>query len=280
MRQLLRRAWYLVRQRRLDAELAEEMDVHQAMKQQELETRGLAPTDATFAARRAFGSAALARDRSRDVWQLGRLQGMSTNVRLAIRTLSATPILSTVAVLSLALGVGVNTAMFCVVDAVLFRPLPYPHADRLVRFTGTGPQAFTMFGPWGFDVHPADLRRSPLFQGMGQYVSGGLTLAGDTAERLRAASVTSGFFDVLAVTPALGRTFRDKDIRRSGHIAVISDRLWHRRFESDPAIVGRSVVATSRVSAKTPRRRFHRSRRSHVVHSLDHSRAHIRIHRE
>jgi predicted permease len=242
MRPILQRVWYLIRQRRLEAELAEEIDCHRAMKQEELEARGLGPTEATFAARRALGSVALARDRSRDVWRLGWLQGMVKDFRLAIRTLSATPMLSTVAVLSLALAIGVNATMFSVVDAVLFRPLPYPNPDRIVRLTGMGPQAFTSFGPLGFEVHPPDLRRSPLFQGIGSYVTGGLTLTGDMAERLRAASVTSGFFEALDVKPALGRTFRIEDIPQAGHVAVISDRLWHRRFGGNPAIVGRPIA--------------------------------------
>src|SRR5580704_4238689 len=124
MRQILRRAWYAIRQRRFEADLAEEIEFHRAMKQQELERGGWAPTEATFATRRALGSTALAQDHSRDVWWPLWLQGIGQDVLLAVRTLVASRIVSTVAVLSLALGIGANTASFSLVNSLLLRTLP------------------------------------------------------------------------------------------------------------------------------------------------------------
>src|SRR5947207_1991219 len=132
MRQLLRRFWYAVRQRRFQADLAEEIEFHQAMKQRELEQEGLTPTDASFATRRALGSIALAHDRSRDVWQPSWLQGIGQDLRLAVRTLVASRIVSTVAVLSLALGIGANTAIFSLVNSLLLRTLPVREPEQLV----------------------------------------------------------------------------------------------------------------------------------------------------
>src|SRR6266851_2961489 len=117
MRQLIRRVWYAIRRRRFEADLSEEVEFHRAMKQQELEEGGLEPVEATFATRRALGSTALAQDRARDVWCPFWLQGCGQDFVLAVRTLVASRIVSTVAVLSLALGIGANTAIFSLVNA-------------------------------------------------------------------------------------------------------------------------------------------------------------------
>src|SRR5580700_9749110 len=110
MRQLLRRVRYAMRRRRLDDELAEEMAFHRAMTQREIEARGIEPTEAAFATRRAFGSTALAWDQARDVWMPRSLQGLGQDCRLAIRTLFTNQLVSAVAIVSLALGIGANTA--------------------------------------------------------------------------------------------------------------------------------------------------------------------------
>src|SRR5437879_1274266 len=116
MRKLLRRVWYLLRRRQLEHDLAEEIEFHRALKQQELEQAGLEPREAAFASRRALGSVALAENRSRDVWLPHWLQGLGQDFRLAVRTLAATRLVTTVAVLSLALGIGANTTIFSLVN--------------------------------------------------------------------------------------------------------------------------------------------------------------------
>src|ERR1700680_1377792 len=109
MRELLRRAWYAMRKRQFEADLSEELAFHEAMKRREIEERGVDPAEATFAARRALGSIALAQDRSRDVWCPRWLQGIGQDVHLALRSLRGTPVVTTVAIASLALGIGANT---------------------------------------------------------------------------------------------------------------------------------------------------------------------------
>src|SRR5438309_6073075 len=116
MHQFLRRIWYVVRHRQLDADLAEEMALHRALKQQELERDGLEPREAAFATRRALGSVALAQDRSRDVWVPHWLQGLGHDLRLAGRTLRGTPIVTVVAIASVALAIGANTAIFSIIN--------------------------------------------------------------------------------------------------------------------------------------------------------------------
>src|SRR5712691_4926052 len=120
MRKLIRRVWYAIRQRRFEADLSEEIEFHRAMKQQELEEHGVRSTEAIFATRRALGSVALTLDRSRDVWLPHWMQGLGQDVRLAARTLRGTPLGTAVAIFSLALGIGANTAIFSLIDSLIF----------------------------------------------------------------------------------------------------------------------------------------------------------------
>jgi hypothetical protein len=140
MRQLLRRAWYAIRQRRLDDELVEEMAFHRAMSQRQFEERGVEPKQAALATRRTFGSTALAGDQSHDVWVPRWAQGLGHDGRLAIRTLFTNRLVSAVAILSLALGIGANTAIFSLVNSLLLRTLPVADPRRLVTVS-VGPTA-------------------------------------------------------------------------------------------------------------------------------------------
>lgn len=135
MRQLLKRLLYVWRRRRFDADLAEEIECHRAMKQRELQSSGRSPADAAHEAHRALGSAALAEDRARDVWCPQCLQGLGQDLRLAMRTLVATKTVTTVAILSLALGIGTNTAIFSLVNSLLVRALPVKNPQHVTLLT-------------------------------------------------------------------------------------------------------------------------------------------------
>ena len=145
--------------------------------------------------------------------------------------------------LTLALGIGANSAIFTVVSAVLLRPLPYPAPDRLMMLWTYNPRqgydkdvsAYPNFDDWR--------RRSASFAGMSAYFGGTFTLtqAGDPAQ-IEGAIVTPGFFETLAVAPALGRTF---GAREEARVAILSHGLWQTRFGGDPAIVGRTVMLNS-----------------------------------
>jgi putative ABC transport system permease protein len=169
------------------------------------------------------------------------------DLRYAVRALVIRPGFTSVAVVTLALGIGANTAIFTVVDAVLLRPLPYPDADRLVRVRGLdlGTRQPGNLSPMDF----LDLQnRARAFDGLAaynNYAAATLTGAGE-AERLAGTRVTARFFSVLRVVPRLGRDFRgDDDVPGASPVVILSDGFWRRRFGGDPSIVGRTIQLSS-----------------------------------
>jgi predicted permease len=169
---------------------------------------------------------------------------MKNDLIYALRGLRKKPWFTIAAVLTLALGIGANSAIFTVVDDVLLRPLPYPSPDRLVFVWTYNPRQ-------GFDKDVASYpnfddwrRQSTSFEAMSAYTGVGfaLTQAGDPAQ-IRGAAVTPGFFETLGVAPAIGRTFVAREAGRGDdRVAVLSHDLWQTRFGGDPAAVGRSIV--------------------------------------
>jgi putative ABC transport system permease protein len=168
---------------------------------------------------------------------------MTRDFMYAVRGLYKKPLFAAAAVLTLALGIGANSAIFSVVNAVLLRPLPYPSPDRLMMLWTYNPRQ-------GFDKDVASYpnfddwqRQSTSFDGMSAYFGGdfALTQAGDPAQ-IRGAIVTPGFFETLGVIPERGRSFDARESTAGGaRVAMLSHGLWQTRFGSDPAIVGRSI---------------------------------------
>src|ERR1035441_3513861 len=171
---------------------------------------------------------------------------MLFDIRYALRTLARNPGFALVAILTLALGIGANTAIFTIFNGVLLHPLPYPQPERLVAVQEVVPK-FDKYGPtlpvnsWHFREWRKQNRsfdQLALLSG----VDFTLTSAGEP-ERLLGARVSSSLFPMLGVQAAIGRTFLEEE-DQPGHdrVVVISDRLWTRRFQRDPAVVGRKIV--------------------------------------
>jgi predicted permease len=164
------------------------------------------------------------------------------DLRYALRGLRKAPGFTAVILLTLALGIGANTAMFSIVRAMLIEPLPYRDAGRLV-FIWLGRDVVGLRGPLaGPDLKDLKAGATTLEALGGIWASSAITLTGGDPEQLRAALVTTNFFDVLGVTPALGRTFRDEDDDPGvDQRIVLGWELFQRRFGADPAVVGRTI---------------------------------------
>ncbi|HEY8412514.1 MAG TPA: ABC transporter permease [Pyrinomonadaceae bacterium] len=170
------------------------------------------------------------------------MTSVSQDVRYSLRMLLKHKGFTVVAVLTLALGIGVNTAMFSVLNTYLFRSLPYPDSGRLVRIFRTSPHSQSWPHSNGnfFDQHD----QNTVFERMAAYTyaSRNLTEQGQTAERLLSLSATADFFPLLGVAPAHGRVFKPEEFEPgSDNVIVLTDRFWTRRFGSDPNIIGRKI---------------------------------------
>jgi putative ABC transport system permease protein len=167
---------------------------------------------------------------------------VSQDVRFSLRMLQKHKGFTIVSVLTLALGIGVNTAMFSVLNTFLFGSLPYPQSERLVRLWRTSPHSQA----WPFSVaNFFDQRaQNTVFEGMAAYTYASRTLTehGQTAERLVNLAATADFFPLMGVAPAHGRLFKPEEFEPGvDNVVVLSDRFWTRRFGSDPSVIGRKI---------------------------------------
>lgn len=242
-----RRLIALFRRNRLERDWDDELAFHLAMRQEEHARKGIEPAKAEVAAVVQRFGILHAKDQIRDAWSFVWFDMVVQDLRFAFRGLARAPGLTSATVLTLATGVGATTALLAVVDAVLIRPLPYPESERIVRISGSSLQAFIRFaGPQQFDLAFPELRQSPALESIGVYQTGGVNIGGEPAVRLRAAAVSASLFDVLGVPAAIGRTFAERDLTESRHLAVLSQRTWRTRFAANQSVLSQTVVINGR----------------------------------
>ena len=238
---------------RSNAELDEELGTHLELEVQANLDRGMSPEEARAAAERRFGNAILVKQRARESDPLFHLQTFVTDVRHALRNLRGSPGFTVAAVLTLAVVIGANTAVFSVVDGVLLRPLPYPDPDRIVRVAArTLPQAeitggevpFSDRGYWHFFENNRTFEHFGAFRAYalpGEPDPWALTGEG-TPVPVDVARMTASAFEALGVLPRPGRLpTAEEDVPGGPGVVLLSHTLWRGVFGSDPSAVGRTV---------------------------------------
>ena len=234
----------LFRRKRSDLELEEEIQAHLAMATRDRIERGEDPRAAALAARREFGSRTLVQEITREMWGWSAVAAFWQDVRYALRGMRRSPGFTAVAVLSLALGIGANTAIFSVVNALMLRTLPVRDPGRLVEllFKAPGQDHFDAFD-WKNYQHY--LENNHVFSGLIAASDTPFAIRGEGLEPeiVRGGFVSTNYFSTLGVNPMLGRLIGPEDGSpgASADVAVVSWSYWHNRFNSDRAIVGRRI---------------------------------------
>ncbi len=226
-----------------DAELAEEIEAHLAHEQDANAAKGLPAEEASRQARLKFGNPRVARER---VWRyrsLPWIEDLWRDLRFAVRSLAKTPGFTAVAILVIAVGIGVNTAVFSVVNTVLLKPLAYPDPQSLVELLNTGPQgSFPGANVPKFNIWH---QQTSIFQQVAGYDMGGAGLnltGGDHPQQVQGIHVTGDYFPMFGAPVIAGRTFTAaEDSPNGGHVVVLSYGLWKSRFGGNSNIVGTTI---------------------------------------
>ena len=249
MRRFLVRLLNVFRRDCAEREFTREIAAHLALLEDDYRSRGLSSGDARLAARRAMGSSALARDRHRDARSVVSLEEFGRDLRQAVRVIRRAPGLSATVAVTLALGIGATTTMFAVVYGVLLRPLPYPASDRLVRVWEQHRGATTIQPgmQWLSNVsYHAWREGGRTIEAIGTFSTGTRTVHFEQSVRIGSSTLSPSAFDVLRVTPMLGRFFVEDDARGATPVVVLSARLWRERFGGEASAIGQRLVIDDR----------------------------------
>jgi predicted permease len=232
----------LLRRGRVERELDKELRFHLEQQIEENRALGRPPDEAQYAALRRLGGLTQIQEECRDMRRINYIDNLMQDLRYACRSLAHSPGFTLVMVATLALSIGANSAIFSVIDGVLLKPLPYRQPGRLFRIFASD----TNFPK--FRVNPFDFldyrARNRSFESLAGFVRSDVQLSGsDQPERLASLRITAGFFHLLGLNTALGREFDTKDeLPANARQVILSNRLWQRRFASDPNILGQKII--------------------------------------
>ena len=236
-----RRLW--ISRKKWEQDASEELHFHIDRQTDANIAAGMSAQEARRQARLQFGAVEGVKESCREHRRGFWLETLWADARYAFRTLRKNPGFAAIAILTLALGIGANTAIFSVLDGVILKPLPYPHADRLAliwtELRDAGQTRAPFSGPDMMDVK----RRSRLFQDVGGTWVGSVALTGTAEpEQIKVAFVTDNFLTVLGAHPARGRLFAPQDdVKGAAPTIILTDGLWRRRFGADRKLLGSSI---------------------------------------
>lgn len=240
---LLSRLKGLLQIRRLERDLDDELRSHIEMRAADNVTAGMSPEEARYDAQRRFGNSTLLKEDTRSVDIIGWIETTGQNLRYAGRMLRRSPGFTLVAILTLALGIGANVAIFTVVQAVVLRPLPYPHPEQLVRvyddLRSSNTHDIGMSVPELWDLRD----KSGVFQDISvTFPADANITGGEHPERVELLGTNANYFTMLGAHAQLGRTYVPADaLPGFSEPVVISDAYWHRGFGADPSVLGRKI---------------------------------------
>ncbi len=245
---LLARLGGLFRRETVIDDIDDELRLHIEMETETNIGRGMPPEEARAAALRGFGNLGRFKDVAYEIRGGGMLEILWQDLRYGVKILWKNPGFTSVAVLTLALGIGANSTIFSFVNGILLRPLPYERPERLVLLNETVPRrgitsmgvSFPNFLDWR--------EQNNVFEDIAAYDDRSFTLAGTgEPEQATGGIISSGLFEILGVAPILGRTFRPEEDRPNNDtVVILSHGLWQRRFGSNPAIIGQSITINNR----------------------------------
>ena len=235
----------LFRRAQADQELDDELCDHLERRTEECVANGMAPEEARRRARLDLGGIEQTKDKCRDARRVDRIHDFAQDLHFGLRMLRKSPGFSAVAILTLALGIGANTAIFSCINAWIIKPLPYPQSDRLMVFAThdkkngwTGEHVTSTADFFDFQ------KQNTSFEQTVAWTNAGLSLTGDgRPELVDGGRVTWNFFDTLGAKPILGRTFTSDDDRSGApHVVILSEGLWQGRYAGDPKIIGHNIT--------------------------------------